>query len=387
MRILQFGRFWNEHHGGVERHAALLCQGLAAQGVEVVNLVAAAGLQGNDEMLDGYRLVQAPSFGMAFRTAMSPALIAKALQLHREKPFDIFHLHFQDPLTHLASLLLPRQVKRVITWHHDIVRQKRLLALYKPMLQRELRRADALVAATSAHFDTSTQIPADIPRERRHVIPYGMDFSALQLNARTAALADELRARAGHRKLVFALGRHVSYKGFDVLIDAMRQVDAVLMLGGSGPLTDELRQQAQAQGVADRVFFSGRIPEQDLAAYFHACDLFCLPSVSEMEAFGLVQLEAMACGKPVVCTQLGNGVNIVSVHGETGLAVPVGDALALGQALGHLLSDTGLRESMGAKGRSRAHGLYSIAAMSEQHVRLYEGLLLERSGECAPVRR
>ncbi|WP_137890775.1 glycosyltransferase [Ramlibacter sp. 2FC] len=378
MRVLQFGRFWNENHGGVERHVASLCKGLAAQGAEVVNLVAAAGLQGSDELLDGYRLVQAPSFGMAFRTAMSPALVMKALQLHREKPFDIFHLHFQDPLTHLASLLLPAQVKRVITWHHDIVRQKRLLALYKPSLQRELRRADALVAATAAHFDTSTQIPVDIPPQRRHVIPYGMDFSALQLTEHTAALADELRARAGQRKLVFALGRHVSYKGFDVLIDAMRQVDAVLMLGGSGPLTQELQQQAQAQGVADRILFIGRIPEPDLAAYFHACDLFCLPSVSEMEAFGLVQLEAMACGKPVVCTQLGNGVNVVNVHGETGLAVPVGDALALAQALQHLLQDAGLRERLGAKGRARAFGLYSQQAMTAAHGRLYQDLLVQK---------
>ncbi|WP_137890769.1 glycosyltransferase [Ramlibacter sp. 2FC] len=240
--------------------------------------------------------------------------------------------------------------------------------------QRELRRADALVAATAAHFGTSTQIPVDIPPQRRHVIPYGMDFSALQLTEHTAALADELRARTGQRKLVFALGRHVSYKGFDVLIDAMRQVDAVLMLGGSGPLTQQLRQQAQAQGVADRILFIGRIPEPDLAAYFQACDLFCLPSVSEMEAFGLVQLEAMACGKPVVCTQLNNGVNVVNVHGETGLAVPVGDALALGRTLMQLIDNDTLRTRMGQQAFGRAHGVYSLSAMTTLHVNLYRQL-------------
>jgi glycosyltransferase involved in cell wall biosynthesis len=375
MRVLQFGRFWGDNHGGVERHAHLLSKGLAAQGVDVVNLVASANLKGHDEWVDGYRLIQAPSFGMAFRTAISPALIWRALQLHYEKPFDIFHLHFQDPLTHLASMLLPRDVKRVITWHHDIVRQKQLLKLYLPFLQRITRQADALVAATPAHFETSTQIPNEILGERRHVIPYGLDYGPLMLNERTASLCSKLRERANGRGLIFALGRHVAYKGFDILIDALRHTNAFLMLGGSGPLTGELKNQATQLGVQDRVLFCGRIPEEDLAAYFNACDVFCLPSVTEMEAFGLVQLEAMSCGKPVVCTQLGNGVNVVNVHDQTGVAVPVGDALALGQALNELLGNVQLRERLGRQAHSRAQGAYSMDAMTSSHTRLYQDLL------------
>ncbi|MGH8435035.1 MAG: glycosyltransferase [Pseudomonas sp.] len=375
MRVLQFGRFWNDQHGGIERHVSLLCKGLAAQGVDVVNLVAATGLQGSDGMLDGYRLVQAPSFGKAFSTAMAPALVLKALALQRENPFDVFHLHFPDPLTHVASMLLPRNVKRVITWHSEIVRQKRLLAVYRPLLQRITRQADALVAATQAHFDSSALIPVDVPASRRYVIPYGLDYAPLQLTPRTAALRDALQARAQGRGLVFTLGRHVYYKGFEVLVEALRHTDDFLILGGDGPLRPQLQQQAQALGVADRIFFSGRIPEEDLAAYFNACDVFCLPSVNQMEAFGLVQLEAMACGKPVVCTQLNNGVNVVNVHGETGLAVPAQDPAALAQALTQLLHDQPLRQRMGQQAHVRAHGTYSMAAMTARHIRLYEDLL------------
>ncbi len=375
MRVLQFGRFWNDQHGGVERHAAMLCQGLAAQGVDVVNLVAGARMQGSDAVLEGYRLVQVPSFGTAFRTAMAPSLITRALALHREKPFDIFHLHFQDPLSHLASMVLPSKVKRVITWHLDIVRQKRLLTVYLPFLHRVTRQADAVVAATQAHFDSSTQIPKDVPASRRHVIPYGLDYTPLALTPRTTALRDALRERAGGRGVVFALGRHVYYKGFDVLIDAMRHTDVVLMLGGSGPLRSQLEQKAVSMGVQDRVIFSGRIPEEDLAAYFHACDVFCLPSVEQSEAFGLVQLEAMACGKPVVCTQLNNGVNVVNVHGETGLAVPVRDPMALGQTLNMLMQDAALRQRLGQQGQRRAHEIYSLQAMAAGHIKLYQDLL------------
>ena len=375
LRVLQFGRFWNDQHGGIERHVHLLSKGLAGRGHKVVNLVASPDLKGSDRWLDGFRLVQAPSFGMAFRTAMSPALIWQALRLHSELRFDIFHLHFQDPLTHLASSLLPRDVKRVITWHHDIVRQKRLLRFYLPFLQQVTRRADAVVAATPAHFESSTQIPDDIPAGRRHVIPYGMDFRALELDERTTSLRDRLRHQAAGRPLIFALGRHVAYKGFDILIDAMRATDAMLILGGSGPLSDDLKRQAAAAGIAERVVFAGRIPEPDLPAYFHACDLFCLPSVNQMEAFGLVQLEAMACGKPVVCTHLKNGVNVVNIEGETGLAAPPGDSVALAGVLQRLAGDEALRARLGRAGLQRAHGVYSLEAMTASHLQLYERLL------------
>lgn len=375
MRVLQFGRFWNDQHGGIERHAALLSRELAAHGVDVVNLVAAEGLQGSDITTDGYRLVRAPSFGRAFSTAISPALVLKALALHREKKFDIVHLHLPDPLSHLASLLLPTSIKRVITWHSDIVRQKRLLALYLPFVRRLAFRADALVAATQAHYTSSTQIPQAIPAGRRHVIPYGLDFNTLTLTPGTYSLCAQIKAKAAGKPLIFALGRHVYYKGFDILIKAMRQVDALLVLGGDGPLRAELEALAVEEGVAGNIWFTGRIPEVDLPAYFHACDLFCLPSVAQSEAFGLVQLEAMACGKPVVCHQLHNGVNIVNVDGETGLAVPLGVAGGLAAAINRLIADRPLCERLGEQARQRANTGYSLQAMGQRHLALYQELL------------
>lgn len=377
MRVLQFGRFWNEQYGGLERHVSVLGKGLAAQGVDVVNLVAAVGRQGHDENDGLYRLIQTQSFGMAYGAALSPALVLKALALHRQEPFDLFHLHFPDPLSHLASMMLPRAVPRVITWHSDIVRQKRLLALYKPFLRRIARQADALVAATQAHFDASTQIPKDIPANRRHVIPYGLDYASLTLSPRTAALSDELRIRARGKGLVFALGRHVYYKGFEVLIEAMQHTNAFLVLGGDGPLRPQLERRAAELGVDSRVVFSGRIPEEDLGAYFHACDVFCLPSVEPSEAFGLVQLEAMACGKPVVCTQLNNGVNVVNVHGQTGFAVPVRDPVALGHCIARLMNDDALRQRLGSQALEQA-GHYSVPAMTASHIKLYQDLLSTR---------
>lgn len=381
MRVLQFGRFWNEEHGGIERHAAMLCKGLAKEGVEVVNLVAALpGAGPSDRMLaDGYRLVQVRSAGQFVSTALAPMLPLKALALHRQKPFDIFHLHLPDPLSHFTSMLLPAGVPRVLGWHSDIIRQKRLVNLYLPFLRREIRSAAALVASTKAHFVNSSQIPPDVPETRKHVIPYGLDYTSLEPNPFTDKLAAQLRARAAGRPILFALGRHVYYKGFDVLIDALAKTEAFLYLGGNGPLLEQHRAQARALGLESRIDFCGRIPEESLAAYFHACDIFCLPSVEQSEAFGLVQLEAMACGKPVVASQLHNGVNVVNQDGVTGVAVPVRNPGALTDAIRALLNDRPRLMQLGRQARDRAFEVYSLESMSRKTLALYREILAAKA--------
>jgi glycosyltransferase involved in cell wall biosynthesis len=384
LRILQFGRFNNaEQNGGIERHMQLLCDGLTALNVDVTYLVAGNSLSSKASKIctpqSSYDLVEAATFGTFFSTAAAPMQIIKALLLHKQHPFDAVHLHLPNPLAHIASLLLPKSIKRVITWHSDIVKQKRLLSIYLPFLRHFVSTADAVIAATPAHFTSSNQIPADYPANKRHVIPYGRDFSDLALTPSTAELCESLKTKAksattsGH--IIFALGRHVYYKGFDVLLEAMQHIDAQLILGGDGPLKTELQQQTERLGISHKVIFTGSIPEVDLAAYFNTCDVFCLPSVAQSEAFGLVQLEAMACGKPVVCTQLNNGVNVVNQAGVTGLAVPIRDAAALAEALNKLLNDDALRSKLGQQAKAHAISGYSLSAMSSSHVALYHMLL------------
>jgi glycosyltransferase involved in cell wall biosynthesis len=383
LRVLQFGRFNNvEQNGGIERHMQLLCAGLAALDVDVTYLVAGDSVNTQDSQVTfaerSYRIVEAATFGTYFSTAASPMQVIKALMMHRKEPFDVLHLHFPNPLAHFASFLFPKNVKRVITWHSDIVKQKRLLAMYLPFLRRVTLRADALIAATPAHFTSSTQIPSSLPSTKRHVIPYGRDFSDLALTPSTAELCASIRTKAksvstsGH--IIFALGRHVYYKGFDVLIEAMQHIEAQLILGGDGPLKTALQQQAEHLGISHKVTFTGSIPDTDLAAYFNACDVFCLPSVEQSEAFGLVQIEAMACGKPVVCSQLNNGVNVVNQAGITGLAVPVRNATALAEALNMLLNDDALRSKIGQQAEAHAKGGYSVSSMSSCHLALYSAL-------------
>jgi glycosyltransferase involved in cell wall biosynthesis len=371
LRVLTFGRYADENFGGLERYVFELARGLAGK-VQYTNIVAARG--GAPDLQIVGDTIYARPWASIGGTPVCVGMPWHALSRHRREPFDIVHLHFPaDPMAHLSTVLLPRSVKRVITWHSDIVRQEHLLRLYRPFLGRLLRSADAIILPSPAHLPASEQLRPVADSARFFVVPFGFD---LERFASRPALADELRTRYPGRLLIFALGRHVYYKGFEYLIYALRELpDAVVMLGGRGPLTESLMQLARKLGVERQIDFIGRIPERDLPGYYHACDVFCMPSIERSEAFGIVQIEAMASGKPVVCCELKNGVTWVNQNGVTGLVVPPADATALARALGDLIRQPELRAKLGQQGRVRAYSLFTLEAMLRKTLDVYRQVL------------
>jgi rhamnosyl/mannosyltransferase len=386
LKVLHLGKF--DDVGGIERHVRSLLRGLAATGVvEPVNLVSNDRPRTDSHSTYGYPTVRAACWGSVASLAVSPTLPWLALQLHREHRFDIVHLHFPDPLGQFAASLLPSDVRRVVSWHSDIVRQRLALAVYQPLLSVFLRNASAVVGATPYHFSGSTQVPANLGHAHRAVIPYCLESQHLTESAASRRRADELRAEraAAGGRAIFALGRHVYYKGFDVLIRAMHSIDALLWLGGSGPLTDELKVLVRNEGLQSRVRFVGRVPDEELIAYYEAGDVFVLPSVEKAEAFGLVQLEAMYCQRPVVSCRLGTGVDWVNQDGVTGLIVPPRDAQALAAAVNRLLRDAALRAAMGEAGRNRVEREFSMDTMVRRMLALYREVCGEPMAARAPA--
>ncbi|GHU36742.1 glycosyl transferase family 1 [Betaproteobacteria bacterium] len=371
MRVLCFGRFCDAEPGGIQSHVTCLLRALQDK-VEFLNLVPSRNTESACFTLGSVPVIRTASWNADGSLALSPGLIRAAWRQHRATPFDIVHLHLPDPMSHLASFAIPAAVPRVITWHANIVRQKHLLKLYQPWQNRLLRQAAAVIVATPEHL-RSPALSAPGIREKTHVIPYGFDLSDF---AKAHPLTQTLREKYPGRR-IFALGRHVSYKGFNVLLEAMSlmDTDVQLLLGGAGPLTHELRQQAETLGIARRVQFLGKIPQAELPARYQACDVFCLPSVTQAEAFGVVQVEAMAAGKPVVNTELGNGVNFVNQDGITGLTVPCNNAAALAAALQTLLLDKHKCQQFGANAQARAEREFSLEVMKERTYALYAGLL------------
>jgi rhamnosyl/mannosyltransferase len=194
------------------------------------------------------------------------------------------------------------------------------------------------------------------------------------LTPEVEAQAQEIKNRYGSRIVLF-LGRLIYYKGVEYLVKAMQQVDGKAIIVGDGPLENDLKKLAHECGVEKKVIFAGRIPQEKLAAYYHACDVFVLPSIEPSEAYGLVQLEAHACGKPVVCTDLPTGVPFVNKDGVTGKVVPPRDEHALATALNDLLGDDQLRTKLGSQAKERFNNEFTADIMVERILNVYSDVL------------
>ncbi len=368
LRVLCFGRFFDEIPGGMQTHVDHLFRAMKGE-VDYVHLVPSRDSLGFEGQLHGFPLIRTPSWNVDGSLALSPALWARARQLHREKPFDLVHLHFPDPMSHIASWAIPANVPRVISWHADIIRQKLMLMAYRPFLRSVLNQARALIVATPAHISSSEELSKPHLLHKHHVIPYGFDLSH---HAGSQTKTTLLRSQHPGQ-IIFALGRHVHYKGFDVSIKAMAKLpqDTQLIIGGEGPLTAEWKALAEASPAAVRIHFVGKISDADLPAYFQACDIFCLPAVNQAEAFGIVQVEAFACAKPVVSTKLNNGVDFVNQDGITGYTVTPSSVDELAGALGKLLADPDLRQTLGQQALKRAQQEFSLDALRSKTLAVY----------------
>ena len=364
MRVLGIGKYYPpEYVGGLESAVVALNAELVRSGCEVTYVVSAVRGPGGVSDVGGVRVVRARCFGTLFSQPVAPGLVWAA----RREPGDVVHLHHPNPLGDLAALA-DRGRPLVITQHSDVVRQRAFRPFYGPVVRRALARARRIVVASERYRAVSRELEGF--EEKIRVIPYGIDASRFEPQPEVAERAAALRASWGARPAVLAVGRLVGYKGFDVLLEAARGLDAVVVLAGSGPLERDLKGAA-----GSNVIFAGRVDDAELPAHYAACDVFCLPSVTIAEAFGIVLLEAMASGKPLVTTSLPTGVSAVNRDGETGLVVPPRDADLLREALRTVLEDDARRSAMGRAARRVFEREYTSRVMAERYLTVYREAL------------
>jgi len=364
-KILHVGKFYPPHPGGIESHLKTLSeeQGKLAQ-VQV--LVAGPRWRGERSIVNGVDVTRLATPLMLHGTPIVPGM---AGAIRRARP-NLVHLHFPNPMAAVALLLSRLPVPVVVSWHSDVVRQRRAAAAFAPLLSKLLRRSSAIIVGSEAYIQGSAVLNEN--RQLCRVIPYGIRASDLD-NPDPARVA-ELRKRHGDR-IVLAAGRLIYYKGFEFLVRAMAEVAAKLLIAGDGPLKGALEAEAGRLGISDRVAFLGRLDDVELKSFYHACDVFVLPSTERSESFGIVQLEAMACGKPVINTRIDSAVPHVSLDGVTGLTVPPADAAALSGAISTLLADAARRTAMGAAARRRVLENFNAETMARSTLEVYAAAL------------
>ena len=369
LSVLHVGKFYPPAPGGMERMVQLLCEGEQATTDSRV-LVASTTNRTTREQWQGVDVTRIASLSSIGSVGVCPGFPLALARARR----DLTVLHEPNPLALLSDWVGAQRGPLVVWFHSEVIRpQWKYRLLYRPFLRRVLRRASRIVVSSPNLAEHAAEL-RDF-RDKCVVVPFGIDTARLQRTPAVARIADGIAERFPGPRILF-VGRLVPYKGVDVLLRAMRDVNATALIVGDGPLRQALQEQASAAGISSRVNFLGQLGDEDVIAHLHACDLFVLPSVTRAETFGVVQLEAMACGKPVVSTNLPTGVPWVNRHEHSGLVVPPGDDRALASALNRLLNDAVLRQRMGDSARQRVADEFTAGRMTALTSSLYRDVFV-----------
>lgn len=362
MRILHIYKDYFPVVGGIENHVRLLAEAQAARGHTVTALVTSPNRHARVEIINGVRVI----FASRLLNLSSAPCSVELFQRAAELPSEITHLHAPYPVGESAQYLFGKTRALVLTYHSDIVRQKIMGALYTPLLHRVLARVNVIIATSPNYIETSRVLARW--KKKCVVVPLGIPVPP--------APPTPGRPRVENDGRLLFVGKLRYYKGVNYLLQALPQIPgAQLTIVGTGPMEQNWKALADALGVAARVQWLGALSDDALRAQYAACDVFVLPCSERSEAFGAVQLEAMAAQRPIVSCDVNTGVAWVNQHEATGLVTPPKNPQALAQALGRLLQDDALRHKLGAAGRERFAREFTGAAMVERVERVYANAL------------
>ncbi len=373
MKILHIPNYYKPHIGGIEQVAYDIVRSLEGNEQRIFCFNHRKGTERGEE--DGVPIVRVGCFAKVASQSLAFGYAKKLRKEFRTFGPDVVVLHYPNPFASHALLKCLKKYpacKLILWWHLDITKQKVLGKFFNGQNHRLLRRADRVIATSPNYIAGSKYLSAY--RDKCTVIPNCASSERISYGEEETARAEELKEIFAGRTVLFALGRHVPYKGMEYLVRASKLLpeEYAVCIGGEGPLTASLRELAEDDS---KVIFLGRVDEQERKAYLLASDIFCFPSVTKNEAFGIALAEAMAFGKPCVTfTVEGSGVNYVSVAGETGEEVANGDAEAYAEAIEKIASDESLRARYAAAAEQRARALFSEEAFRGNVAGLFEGL-------------
>lgn len=361
MKVLQLGKFY-PIRGGVEKVMWDLTGGLGERGTDC-DMLCACEEPGTIVINPHARCIRVRSLAKVAATMISPAMITW-LRRHCGE-YDIVHIHHPDPMAALALRLSGYKGRVILHWHSDILKQKTLLKFYRPLQDWLLRRAEKIVGTTPVYVAQSPFLQGCQSKCTYAQIGIKkIDFNT----EKVVSLQNTYRGK----KLIFSLGRLVGYKGYSFLVEAAKYLpeDFLVVIGGDGPLRGELEAQIRSGNLVEKVKLPGYMSDEDAHAWMKAADVFVLPSVMKTEAFGIVQIEAMSVGTPVVATKIPqSGTAWVNGDGVSGRNVEIGNPEALAEAIAELCSGNREKWSEGASERFRT--TFTLDKMIEKIEKIY----------------
>lgn len=361
MHVMQsFKDYFPPTVGGVEGHIHQIVNNM--EGVEFTVLTSSRTRRTVRESFGGVEVIRAAEY---LRPANTPIMPSWRRHL-KESQVDLMHAHMPNPFGEIC-LLTTATPSVVASYHADIVGRPLLAKIFAPLQQQFFKRAHTIVAGSARLADSASVLASH--RSKVEVVPYGVDIS--QWEARPAQ-ADEIRERHPGPLVVF-LGRHRHYKGLDILVQAMTEVEATCLIVGDGPKAKPTKELVGSMGLGKKVLLLGEVPDAERSAYYHAADVFVLPSTNRAESYGISMLEAMACATPAISTEVGTATSWINQHRATGLVVEPGNPAELAKAIRELLADASFRTELGAAAAERVKTEFSQHRMLSLLKEVYLG--------------
>jgi rhamnosyl/mannosyltransferase len=365
MKVFQVVKLYYPWIGGVEKVVQQIAEGLNRKdNFEIEVLCCDHEKKEKEEEINGVKIHRASSFGIFWGMPISFDFFRLFKRL--SKKVDIIDFHHPFPLGDLAIFLFRPKAKLVVHYHSDIVRQRILEFFFKPFILSTLKKAEKIIVSNPNLIESSLYLQKF--KEKCEVVPFGVDLEKFK----KFDLEKVQKIKEKYGNFVLFVGRLNYYKGLRYLIEAMKDVKANLVIIGEGPEKSNLISQISKLKLENEIFLLPFQPEEELINFYHACDVFVLPSIFKSEAFGLVLIEAMACGKPVISTELGTGTSFVNRDGVTGFVVPPRNAKALAEAINKILSDKELAQKFGKNAQNLVIENFSLQKMIEKTKSIYK---------------
>lgn len=376
MKIAQVTPYFHPHIGGVESHVRDLARKLLERGHEVDVITSAFDCSlPSGEIMDGVRIHRLPVRAIIAKTPIMKGMA----RLMTGRNYDVVHAHCPPPLAdHQSGGFCHRnRVPFVLTYHCDmeipIPGGKYIVALYAALFGRKtIRWSDAVICTTGSYAATSRSTW----HMKVEVIPNAVDINEFHPDIDGSDIRERLGL--GHRTMVLFVGRIVYHKGVETILRSAEHTseDIHYVIVGEG--NDRARLERMAREIDPlRFTFTGAVPREELPRYYAATDIFVLPSLSRLEAFGIVGLESMASGKPVILSTI-PGVSEVITPGEEGVLFNSSSSTDLGRKIMHLHHHPEVRRMMGERGRTRVVRDYSMTAIARQVEEVYHRVLSGR---------
>lgn len=351
-KILHISKYYYPFVGGVEqtaRDCVMALNDTYDQRVIAFN----TSTKDKTDYVDGVCVYRCGCIAKISSQSISLSYGATLKKVMKEFQPDIVIFHYPNPF---VAFFLLKEMKRshaklIVYWHLDIIRQKYLKLLFTSQNKQLIECADRIIATSPNYISGSPWLSR--VRDKCIVIPSCINVKRMELNDEIREKAREIRKDNNGKILCVAIGRHTKYKGFSYLIEASKLLDDQFRfyITGTGELTEQLKTAARSD---EKITFTGRIEDDDLKALILASDIFCFPSITKNEAFGLALAEAMYFGKPAVTFTIpGSGVNYVCLDRENGIEVENGNVEKYATAIKCLAEDENLRKKYGESGKRR----------------------------------